>query len=88
MSKKTGLVVGLGLVVGVLTYFILSPLFQTDINRTVNSLVDKYQKAALIEETNYYEQTPIYQTQPINLSRRSHPDRGRERRCVCCRAVQ
>lgn len=67
MSKKTGLVVGLGLVVGVLTYFILSPLFQTDINRTVNSLVDKYQKAALIEETNYYEQTPIYQTQPINL---------------------
>ncbi|MGO4926994.1 serine hydrolase [Fundicoccus sp. Sow4_D5] len=67
MSKKTGIVVGLGLMVGVLAYFLLSPLFQTDINRTVNSLVDKYQKAALIEETNYYEQTPVYQTQPINL---------------------
>ena len=67
MSKKTGLVVGLGLVVGVVAYLLLSPLFQPDINRTVNSLVDKYQKAALIEETNYYQQTPIYQTKPINL---------------------
>ena len=67
MWKKTGTVVGLGLIVGVLAYFLLSPFFQTDVNRTVNSLVDKYQKAALIEETNYYDQTPIYQTQPINL---------------------
>lgn len=67
MRKKTGIVVGLGLILGVLAYFLLSPFFQTDVNRTVNSLVDKYQKTALIEETNYYEQTPVYQTQPINL---------------------
>lgn len=68
MSKKTGIVVGLGLILGVFAYLILSPLFQTDINQTVNSLVDNYKKAALIEQTNYYEQAPVYETQPINLN--------------------
>lgn len=67
MSKKTGIAMGLGLTLGIVIYLLLAPLFQSDINRTVNSLVEKYQKSALIEKTNYYEQTPVYQTKRLIL---------------------
>lgn len=67
MSRKTKLIIG-GVAGGIVTACLLLYLFfQPNIHQAYNSWLDNYQTTKLMKETNYYEQTPIYQTRPITL---------------------